>query len=327
MSVLVTGAGNVGCEIAAQLLKEGEKVVLFDNKPSREKIAEHFDPQKAELVTGDVADYAQLEAAAKKHGVTHVVNTAAILILASQNNPLGSVQINLVGAVNCMELGRKLKLKRVVLSGSSSVVFGVLDAYNAARKDVPEDFPMRVVGEAPGNFYAVEKLAVEWFAARYAADFGVETAVLRYSSVIRAWNGAEPGLVGNALKAFVDGASRGGTSVIDEPRFIWQGVEEFVDARDCAEVTIKALTVPKLRQRIYNIVGPGAYTTAEFAETVRRTFPKGKVEVRAKTDLGIGGSPIRHVRLDGAAAARDLGYTKPRSLSDSLAHYSELSRK
>jgi UDP-glucose 4-epimerase len=155
----------------------------------------------------------------------------------------------------------------------------------------------------------------------------VEVAVLRYSSVIRAWSGAEPGLVGNALKAFVDGASRGGTSVVDEPRFIWQGIEEFVDARDCAEVTIKAAFAPKLGQRIYNIVGPGAYTTEQFADTVRRTFPGGKVEIRAKTAVGIGGSPVRHVRLDGAAAARDLGYTRPRSLSDSLLHYSELSRR
>jgi UDP-glucose 4-epimerase len=325
MTILVTGAGNVGCEIAAQLVKNGEKVVLFDIRPSRERIAEHVDPDKLEVVTGDVADFGQLAQAASKHGVSRIVHTAAILILASQADPLRSIWINLMGAVNALELGRKMKLKRVVLSGSSSVVFGILGSFKGSA--IPDDFPMRVISEAPGNFYAVSKLAAEWFAARYASDFGVETAVLRYSSVIRAWNGAEPGLVGNALKAFVDAPSRGEKAVIDEPRFIWRGVEEFVDARDCAEVTIRALFAPKLSQRIYNIVGPGAYTTEEFADIVRRAFPGGQVEIRAKTDLGIGGSPVRYVRLDGSAAARDLGYTRPRELSDSLLHYSKLSRR
>jgi UDP-glucose 4-epimerase len=323
MTILITGAGHIGCEIARQLLAQGERVVLFDIDTSKPQVQELARSPALVCVDGDVTSLEQLRAAVDAHAVRRIVHTAAILIPASQASPLRSIAINVMGAANVMEIGRTHELDRVVLAGSSSVIFGVLGDYPGGT--IPDDFPMKVVSQVPDNFYAAGKLSAEFLAGRYAASFGLDVVVLRYSSVIRAWSGADPGLVGRVLRAFVDQPASGHRAVIDDPTLIWDGVEEFVDARDCARVTLSALRARRLPQRVYNIVGPGAYTTSEFADLVRQAFPQGSLEIRATTRRGIGGGPVRHARLDGSAAARDLGYQAAYQLGDSLRHYARLS--
>jgi len=182
------------------------------------------------------------------------------------------------------------------------------------------------VSQVPPKLYAASKLAAEFFARIYVNAFGVDAVVLRYSSVIRDWSAPDPGLVGAMLRAFVDPPARGERAIIENPDWVWAGLEEFVDARDCAQVTIAALLAEHLPQRVYNIGGAGAYLLSEFADTVRHTFQNGDVEVRANSKVGLGGAPVRNVRLDMSAAARDFDYRPKYDLSASLLHFSGVAR-
>ncbi|MDD2427575.1 MAG: TrkA family potassium uptake protein [Eubacteriales bacterium] len=53
MQVLILGAGKVGRELAASLLKRDDQVVLLDNDPAFLQLAEHIDCTK---ITGDMTD-------------------------------------------------------------------------------------------------------------------------------------------------------------------------------------------------------------------------------------------------------------------------------
>jgi UDP-glucose 4-epimerase len=324
VTVLITGAGNIGCEVAQGLVARGERVVLFDINPSLDRVRLFVDPDQIAIVKGDITDIEQVGHAVDQHGVDRIIHTAAIHIPASQANPQNGIAINLMGATNVLEIARRRKLKRIVLSGSSSVIFGILDDFQAAS--IPDDFAMQVVSQVPKKIYAAAKLAAEFFAGIYVDEFGVDAVVLRYSSVIRDWSAKDPGLVGAMLRAFVDPPARGERAVIENPDWVWTGLEEFVDARDCADVTIAALLAEHLPQRVYNIGGAGAYQLSEFADIVRHTFPKGEVEISASSKVGLGGAPVRNVRLDMSAAARDFGYRPKYDLSASLTHFSEVAR-
>lgn len=324
MTVLITGAGNIGCELAQDLVARGERVVLFDLYPSLDRIRTFVDLDKITVVTGDITDIEQVGDAVDQNSVDRIIHTAAIHIPASQANPQKGIAINLIGATNVLEIARRRKLRRIVLSGSSSVIFGILDDFKGPS--IPDDFAMHVTSQVPRKVYAASKLAAEFFTQIYVNEFGVDAVVLRYSSVIRDWSAEDPGLVGAMLRAFADPPARGERAVIENPDWVWTGLEEFVDARDCADVTIAALLAERLPQRVYNIGGAGAYQLTEFTDIVRRTFPKGEVEVRASSKVGLGGATVRNVRLDMSAAARDFGYRPKYNLSSSLLHFSKIVR-
>lgn len=323
MAVLVTGAGVIGCQVARVLVERGERVVLYDLRPVPEHIASIVELSRVTVVQGDITDGERLAKTASAHGIDRIVHTAACLTGPARNDPPMAAAVNVVGSAMVMELARRAGVKRVVLSGSTTVYYPIFKDFCGER--IPEDFGMRVASEHPGSFYSATKLAMEAFAHLYVEQHGLDVVVVRYGAVLGAWSGPNAGTISAMVQAYLGAAAQGRPAVIDNPAHVWAGVEEFVDARDCAAGTVAALDAKTLRQRIYHISCDRAYTLEEFVASVRRVYPALKVDIRAKTGGGIAGLPYaRRAPSDISAARRDLGYAPRYSLDDSLRYFARL---
>lgn len=313
MTTLITGAGLIGQLTAAQLAAGGEKVIIADIR--------HTDaPDGIEVAVCDVTDMPALDELVVRHRVTAIVHTAAMLSTGIRQAPLRGVEVNVMGTANVLEVVRQRALRRVVLASSTTVEYAAFGALPAAP--IPEDFPMRSISHRPGNIYAMTKVANEHLGLLYGDLYGVDVVVLRYGAVLGG-SGAPTSVPGRLLAWLVAAARAAEPVTLDDPLLAWDGIEEFVDARDCARANLAALAAVTHTQRVYNIAPGTGCTMAEFVAAVRTVHPQLRVTLPPPTGRGFAG--FRHIRpaaSDVAAATRDLGFRCIHDLGMSVRHWS-----
>jgi UDP-glucose 4-epimerase len=318
VTTLVTGAGLIGTLTARHLLEQGGTVVLFDVSPQREAIAATLRPYDCPVVTGDVASYPALGAAIEAHGVRDIVHTAATLTAAIRADPPRGIGVNILGAFNVLEAARKFGLARVVLASSTTVSYAAFASNSGAS--YPEDFRMNVLSERPTTFYAATKLAGEHLALIYAADFGVDAVLLRYGAVIGEWAGPNRSIPGRLARALLVPAMKGEAAVIDDPMLVWQGGDDFVDARDVARANALALAAKAPAQRVYYVTFGRMHSFDDFLAATRSLYAGFTVEKRVTAKAGFAGFPkVRPATSDLAAATAELGYAPQYDLAAALA--------
>src|SRR4051812_40190110 len=120
MRIVVTGgAGYIGSVCAAELLKAGHEVVIYDNMS---KGHEKAIPAGAELVTGDTGDAESLDKLFKAKTVDAVFHFAgAIEVGESMHDPGKYFRINTVNTLTLLEAMVKNGVKKIVFSSSAAV--------------------------------------------------------------------------------------------------------------------------------------------------------------------------------------------------------------
>lgn len=169
---LVTGgAGFIGSNIAAELVKRGEEVRVLDNLATgkRENIA---GIEKAiRLFEEDIRDLEAIRPAFE--GVDYVLHQAALpSVPRSVKDPVGTTVVNVNGTLHVLVAARDAGVKRVVFASSSSVY--------GKNPDLPKRETMRPQPISP---YAASKLTGESFAAVFCEVYGLQTVSLRYFNV------------------------------------------------------------------------------------------------------------------------------------------------
>lgn len=322
MATLVTGAGVIGCHVARQLVERGERPVLYELRPEQAAIEAIVPPGAFDLVQGDIRDAAALGDAVRRYGATAIVHTAALLTTACRARPSQAVEVNVGGTLNVLELARSGAVRRVVLASSTSVAYAALDAYPLSP--IPEDYTLRAVSQSPASFYAATKLSMEFLANLYRRDFGVDLVVLRYGAVLGAWAGDNAGLVSRMLSQLIEAGRNCREAVVRDPALSWAGIEEFVDARDCASGTLAALDRGAGSQHVYTLSDDRGWTLEQFTDAVRQVFPGLQVRHEARASGGFAGFPlVRRTTSDIGAAARELGWRPRYSLGESIRHIAE----
>jgi UDP-N-acetylglucosamine 4-epimerase len=202
---LVTGAaGFIGSHLVERLLKEGQRVVGFDNhstgrKSNLEEVSRRVGQESwgsFEMIEGDLTDARSIARACE--GVDVILHQAALgSVPGSIENPMQTHESNVTGFVNLLEAARALKVKRVVYASSSSV-YG----------DCP-DLPLRE--ESAGRIfspYAASKWINEVYARTYAGCYGMELIGLRYFNVFgprQDPNGAYAAVIPKWIQSLVAG--------------------------------------------------------------------------------------------------------------------------
>jgi UDP-glucose 4-epimerase len=316
MPVLVTGSGFIGCQIAKQLAQRGERVILLDIAPAMDRIETIVAPGTVDMVRGDVLDYGAMEELVRAAGVERIVHSAAILGKAAREHPPRTALVNVVGSANILELARRLKLERVVLCSSGTVMAAAMNGFEGTA--VPEDVSLSIVSQPPITFYAATKLAMEYYIHLYARTYGVDAVAVRYGRVVGAFAGENLGEISSMLQGYMGPAARGETIVVEDPTWIWGGLDNFVDARDCATGTVAALYSPELKQRVYHVSNDRMLTYEEFLSALRGLYPDLKVDVRTKP-----GHQGRPAPVDLSAATRDFGYRPQYDLEQSLRYLAQ----
>ncbi|MGC8777711.1 MAG: NAD-dependent epimerase/dehydratase family protein, partial [Candidatus Caldatribacteriaceae bacterium] len=125
VSILVTGGcGLLGSWVGFYLGKEGKKVILFD---LRERKLDYLMGLEENLVfyRGDVLSFPHLiQVVLRYPDIEGIIHTPAAMATPEYwSNPYQGTVLNLVGALNVLELARLYRIPRV-LYVSSGAVYG-----------------------------------------------------------------------------------------------------------------------------------------------------------------------------------------------------------
>ena len=163
---VVGGAGFIGSNLVDALVEEGEDVVVVDDLSTGYR---HNLNPRAPLIECDIAtDTERLTSAL--HGREAVYLTAALArVPRSVEDPVGTHNVNVTGALRVFKAAVDAGVRRVVYSSSSSV-YG-----DQPVLPLTEDMPPN-----PLNPYACQKLMGEIYARNFARVYGLETVCLRY---------------------------------------------------------------------------------------------------------------------------------------------------
>jgi CDP-paratose 2-epimerase len=195
MKWLITGgAGFIGCNTAARLMKEGNEVVVFDNL-SRRGAGANLEWLKTQgrgtFVKGDVRDQAALQALFAAHPDTDVVLhlAAQVAVTTSVTNPREDFEINALGTFNVCEAVRQWAPGAGLVYASTNKVYGEMTEARIAERHgryAYADLPGGVSEESPLDFhspYGCSKGTGDQYVRDYARIYGLRTVTLRQSCI------------------------------------------------------------------------------------------------------------------------------------------------
>lgn len=188
------GAGFIGANYVARLLKRGEKVTIFDNLSrsgnslNLEWLRESYGENSFEMIFGDIRDAKFLADSAKDADV--IVHLAAqVAVTTSVVDPRDDFECNALGTFNVMEAARLSGRNPIVLYASTNKVYGGMEEVEIIERDgayryadlpngVPESFPLDF--HSP---YGCSKGTGDQYVRDYYRIYGIPTVVFRQSCI------------------------------------------------------------------------------------------------------------------------------------------------
>ena len=307
MTVLVTGAGLIGCHFARRAADAGDKVILYDLSPNREYIQKIAGKDRIEIVAADMRDLPALINALKEFKVEVLIHTAGLIGKRVAENSYTGATNNILGTINVLEAARLHGIRRVVYIST----FGVYD-----RSKIKEG-PIREVHPIGGhNLYTTTKVCSEHLVHSYADLYHLDTIIIRPAGVFGRGHYVGGSTVGMVMRDLALNIIKGQSFTLDAKNYF---ANEYVYAKDVALALDLACKVKEPKQRIYN-AGSGMVTTAaDLAQITRELAPK--LEIKAVGDGG--GEGHKELPLDLSRSQAELGYTPQFPLKEALRDYLE----
>lgn len=171
MNILVTGgAGFIGSHIVDALVLQGHMVHVIDDMSGG---FERNVNRGATLHTLGIQhpDVASIWAEHRFEVMFHLA--AQMDVRKSVADPVFDAQINVLGLLHLLEIGRKNGLRKVIFSSTGGAIYGEPDY-------VPQDESHLNRPESP---YGITKLVSEHYLRFYGSTYGLEWVALRYANV------------------------------------------------------------------------------------------------------------------------------------------------
>jgi CDP-paratose 2-epimerase len=194
MSYLITGGcGFLGSNIAARLMTQNEKVVVFDNlyRLGAEQNLEWLRQQgRFIFVHGDVRSRNDVERVIREEKPTVIYHLAGqVAMTTSIANPQMDFEINALGSFHVLDSVRKYSPKSIVVYSSTNKVYGDLEWAKYKEKatrylatDFPKGFPETVTLEFHSP-YGASKGSADQYMLDFHRIYGIKTVVFRHSSM------------------------------------------------------------------------------------------------------------------------------------------------
>lgn len=256
MNCLVTGgAGFIGSNLVDKLIEVGHNVVCVDNE-SAECHDQFYWNNSANNYKIDICNYEDMEAIFKNIDyVFHVASDARIqpAIL----NPKKSIENNVLGTLNMLELSRKNNVKRFIYSSTSS-------AYGK-KSSIPN---IETQPSDPLTPYSTAKVFGENLCRVYNNLYGVETVSFRYFNV---YGNRQP-LKGQY--APVIGLFQKQNNNSEPLTIVGDGTQrrDFTHISDVVEANILALSMTSGFGEVYNVGYGRNYSILEIAKMISDNF-------------------------------------------------------
>lgn len=193
--ILITGgAGFIGSNCVARMLRSGESVIVYDNLSragSARNIAwlrETFGANAFELVVADLRDAATLTASARNADV--IIHLAGqVAVTTSVQHPRQDFEDNALGTFNVLEAARLSGRHPIVLYSSTNKVYGGMEdveiledeqryQYASLPEGISEAYPLDF--HSP---YGCSKGTGDQYMRDYARIYNLPTVVFRQSTI------------------------------------------------------------------------------------------------------------------------------------------------
>ncbi len=268
MKYLITGGcGFLGSNLAAEVLKKGDELFVFDNlyRTGTEKNLEWLKTLgKFKFYHSDIRSYNDVEYAVRDCKPDIIFHLAGqVAMTTSLDNPRFDFEVNVVGGNNVLEAVRKFTPQTIVTYSSTNKVYGDLEFIeyeetitrykpigyeNGFDELLPLDF------QSP---YGCSKGATDQYMLDYAKMFGLKTIVFRHSSIFGGRQFATPdqGWIGWFVKQALDTKS----GALKEPFTIsgsGKQVRDVLFAQDLINCYFKAIAnIDVTAGQAYNVGG------------------------------------------------------------------------
>ncbi len=194
MKYFITGGcGFIGSNLAAEVLKRGEELIIFDNLNrigSSRNLEWLKDKGSFRYYPSDIRNSNDVETAVKEIRPDVIFHLAGqVAMTTSIQNPRLDFETNTLGTHNLLEAVRKYSSESIILFSSTNKVYGDLEylTYEEMEsryvcKEFPDGFDesLKLDFKTP---YGCSKGAADQFLLDYHNMFGIRTVVFRHSSM------------------------------------------------------------------------------------------------------------------------------------------------
>ena len=253
MRILVTGgAGFIGSHLCERLVARGDDVICLDNffTGSRDNIAHLVGQPGFRLIEHDVCNPLLVD-------VDRIFNLACPASpIHYQVDPMKTVQTNVMGTLNMLEIARKLGAR--ILQASTSEVYG-----DPAVHPQTEAYWGNVNPIGPRACYDEGKRVAETLMSDYHRQAGVD---IRIARIFNTYGPRMAENDGRVVSNFVLQALRG-----EKLTIYGTGLQtrSFCYVDDLVEGLIRLMDVDAFHEPV-NLGNPGEFTMRELAEIVAR---------------------------------------------------------
>lgn len=194
MKYLVTGGcGFLGSNLAAQVLKQGDELVVLDSL-YRFGSSQNLDWLRSQgdfrFIHADIRNINDVERTIKEvkpDVIFHLVGQVAMT--TSLANPRFDFEVNVVGSFNVLESVRQYSPESTIIYSSTNKVYGDLEYLEYEEQEkryVSPKYPKGLDESVSLDFrspYGCSKGAADQYMLDYARMFGLNTVVFRHSSI------------------------------------------------------------------------------------------------------------------------------------------------
>ena len=289
MKFLVTGgAGFIGSNIVAELLKQDHKVRVLDNFSTgkRENLKEF--ENDIEFLEGDIRSYHIVRQAVE--GIEVILHQAALpSVPRSINDPITTNEVNVMGTLNILDAAKAANVKRIVYASSSSV-YGDNPVLPKKEDMLPN----------PLSPYAVAKLAGEKYCKVFSKLYGLETVILRYFNVFgprQDPNSQYSAVIPKFIKAMMNDK---------QPVIYGDGTQsrDFTFVKNVVDVNLLAATKEVESGLVMNCASHGQITLNDLVKEINKLLDKKIKPIFADKRLG----EIKHSYADITMLNQNLNY-------------------
>ena len=194
MKYLITGGcGFLGSNIASQVLKNGDDLIVYDNlsriggDKNLDWLHKIGDFRFVRANTNDFETISKLIKSEKPDAIYHLAGQVAMT--TSIANPRLDFETNTLGTFNVLESVRQFSPESVVVYSSTNKVYGdfeYLDYIETPTRYICKQFPNGFDESVHLDFhspYGCSKGAADQYMLDYARIFGLNTVVFRHSSM------------------------------------------------------------------------------------------------------------------------------------------------
>jgi nucleoside-diphosphate-sugar epimerase len=301
---LVTGgAGFIGSHVVDALIARGHQVRVLDDLSTGtpDNLSQH--DGRIEFIQGDIRSREALERACR--GVESVIHEAAWRsVPKSMEDPVGYMEVNVVGTANLLEASRQAGVKRLVFVSSSSV-YGQTERLPLREQDPTE----------PISPYALSKLAGEQLCRLFTGSFGLETVSLRYFNVFGPRQSLDNAYA-VVVPKFITSLLRG-----ESPPVYGDGAQtrDFTYVENVVEGTIAASQAPGVSGEVLNLALGEQHSVLELLAELNAILGTSRPPRFEPPRPG----DVQHTRADPSKAQRLLGWRGGVSFGEGLRRTAE----